>query len=65
MSRQLKDLNDMLTSKEKAVSECVTAEQKQESLRKQQQLEAKVNKNYSDCAVASKLQAWKGWHSEN
>jgi predicted RecB family endonuclease len=42
MSRQLKELNDMLAAKEALMSECVSEEQKAESLKKQLQLEAKV-----------------------
>ena len=42
MSRQLKELNDMLTAKEQLMSECVSTEQKRESQQKQQTLEKKV-----------------------
>ena len=42
MSRQLKDLNDMLTAKERLIEESVTAEQKKDSLKHQQALEKKV-----------------------
>lgn len=42
MSRQLKELNDMLTAKEQLMSECVSVEQKRDSQQKQQQLEKKV-----------------------
>ena len=42
MSRQLKELNDMLAAKEQLMSECVSTEQKRESQQKQQTLEKKV-----------------------
>ncbi|XP_067939314.1 chromosome-associated kinesin KIF4A-like isoform X2 [Watersipora subatra] len=42
MSRQLKDLNDMLATKERLIEESVTAEQRQESLKHQQTLEKKI-----------------------
>ncbi|KAF6028087.1 kinesin-4B [Bugula neritina] len=42
MSRQLKELNDMLAVKEQMMSECVTMEQKRESLKRQLTFEKKI-----------------------
>lgn len=55
MSRQLKELNDMLAEKENLMNECVSSEQKQESIKKQQQFEKKVRPciktDYSYCGT--------------
>jgi len=47
MSRQLKELNDMLAVKEQMMSECVTMEQKRESLKRQLTFEKKVHNTLS------------------